>query len=116
MTTTTTTTANNVSKATTRPVIDREGRESYAYILNVNGTPTKTLARGWWSTREGMMLQKAAMATAARAFKKTAAVLVYRLHDDGTFHFCDSCQTTSRDVILPNFAQNADPVWIYQTW
>ena len=66
------TTANNVSKATTRPVIDREGRESYAYILNVNGTPTKTLARGWWSTREGMMLQKAAMATAARAFKKTA--------------------------------------------
>lgn len=116
MTTTTTTTANNVCKATTRPVTDSEGRESYAYILNVNGIPTKTLARGWWSTREGMMLQKAAMATAAWAFKKTAAVLVYRLHDDGTFHFCDSCQTTSRDVILPNFAQDADPVRIYQTW
>lgn len=54
-----------------------ENRNEYAFILCVNKKLTKVIARGWRNDTEGMRRQKVAMAAAARAFKKTAGVLVY---------------------------------------
>lgn len=70
--------------------------KEYAYVLRVNGEIKQLIAK-WWSTKEIMTEQKAAMWAAARLFKKTAAILVYEHKDKNSelWTFADSFQWSS---------------------
>lgn len=74
-----------------------ENRNEYAYVLTVGNKVVKPIAIGWWSTKEGMTASKCGMSVSARAFKKTAGVLVYeRNKETKEWILCDSCDVTSR--------------------
>lgn len=57
-------------------------RKEYTYILTIGNKVVKPVAVGWWSTEEQMVTTRCGMATAARAFRKTAGILVYEKEKD----------------------------------
>lgn len=54
-----------------------EEKKCYLFAIMVNGKIIAAPARNWWATDYEMRLQAAAYCTAARAFRKTAGVMVY---------------------------------------
>lgn len=107
--------SNENKKILTDPVEDGTGRQCYAYVINVGGEPYKMAACGWWGTPDTMKHQACAMSAAARAFKKTASVLVYELCDDDNYYLCHSCDRQDRDRFLAFFQKGADPVAVYNS-
>ena len=74
-----------------------EKEKEYAYVLTVADKVVKPIAVSWWGTKEDMVSSKCGMSTAARAFKKTAGVLVYeRNPSTGEWELCDSCDVSSK--------------------
>ena len=72
-------------------------RKEYTYILTIGNKVVKPVAVGWWSTEEDMVTTRCGMATAARAFRKTAGILVYEKEKDSDLWvFCDDCDIDSR--------------------
>lgn len=86
------------------------GRKSYAFLLNVNGEPFKIIALGWWCNPSEIAAYKIGMAASARAFKKTAGVLVYELHDDNRYYLCNSCSAAGRNIFPRSFDKDATTV------
>lgn len=75
-------------------------RKEYTYILTIGNKVVKPVAVGWWSTEEQMVTTRCGMATAARAFRKTAGILVYEKEKDSDLWvFCDDCDIDSRLLI-----------------
>lgn len=75
--------------------------KEYTYVLTIGDRVVKPVAVGWWtSDKEVMVTTRCGMATAARAFKKTAGILVYEKEKDSDLWvFCDDCDISSRLII-----------------
>ena len=74
--------------------------KAYTYILTIGDKVVKPVAVGWWSTEEDMVTTRCGMAIAARAFRKTAGILVYEKEKDSDLWvFCDDCDIDSRLII-----------------
>ena len=76
------------------------GKE-YTYILTIGDKVVKPVAVGWWTAdKKEMVTTRCGMATAARAFRKTAGILVYEKEKDSDLWvFCDACDIDSRLII-----------------
>lgn len=75
--------------------------KEYTYVLTIGDRVVKPVAVGWWtSDKKEMVINRCSMATAARAFKKTAGILVYEKEKDSDLWvFCDACDISSRLII-----------------
>lgn len=77
--------------------------KEYTYILTVGDKVVKPVAVGWWTAdKKKMVITRCGMAAAARAFKKTAGILVYEKEKDSDLWvFSDCCDISSR-LLIPN--------------
>lgn len=77
--------------------------KEYTYILTVGDKVVKPVAVGWWTAdKKEMVIIRCGMAAAARAFKKTAGILVYEKEKDSDLWvFSDCCDISSR-LLIPN--------------
>lgn len=75
--------------------------KEYTYVLTIGDRVVKPVAVGWWtSDKEVMVTNRCGMAVAARAFKKTAGILVYEKEKDSDLWvYCDCCNISSRLLI-----------------
>ena len=64
--------------------------KEYTYILTIGDKVVKPVAVGWWSTEEDMVTTRCGMAIAARAFRKTAGILVYEKEKDSIVNYDSS--------------------------
>lgn len=83
--------------------------KEYTYVLTISDRVVKPVAVGWWtSDKHEMVTIRCGMATAARAFKKTAGILVYEKEKDSNLWvFCDCCDISSR-LIIPEKIELAE--------
>lgn len=82
---------------------DNRKEKEYAFILAVGKELSKLIACGWWCTEEDKISTKCGMSAAARAFKKTAGILVYEKEQGtaDTYKYCDCCDI-KHDLIIPS--------------
>lgn len=75
--------------------------KEYTYVLTIGDRVVKPVAVGWWTAdKENMVITRCGMSVAARAFKKTAGILVYeKKKDSNLWVFCDACDISSRLII-----------------
>ncbi|MDY3936326.1 MAG: hypothetical protein SOZ07_06700 [Prevotella sp.] len=72
---------------------------NYIFVLYVNGKVHKTY--NWFCEDEKTMrLLSIGLSAGARAFKKTAGVLVYQLQEDMNYHICHSVDFKSNWQVL----------------
>lgn len=75
--------------------------KEYTYVLTIGDRVVKPVAVGWWTAdKKNMVTTRCGMSVAARAFKKTAGILVYEKEKDSDLWvFCDACDISSRLII-----------------
>ena len=83
--------ASYLKKEVPQPVKEaKTGRECYAFALYVNGEFSRFITANCWMTREQAADYASGMSLAALAFKKTAAVCIYKLEDNNVWQCYDS--------------------------
>ena len=84
-----------------------EEKKCYLFAIMVNGKIIAAPARNWWATDYEMRLQAAAYCTAARAFRKTAGVMVYEQKQNlwEAVHGCNLTGDFSPCWMWPNEAK-----------
>ena len=85
-----------------------EERKCYLFAIVVNGKIIAAPAQNWWATDYEMRMQAAAYCTAARAFRKTAGVMVYEKRQNlwEAVHGCNMpCGDYSPCWLWPNEAK-----------
>lgn len=89
-----------------------EARKEYAYVLCIGNEISKLLAT-WWGTFCEMQINKGAMCIGARAFRKTASILVYERTDAPRgWKYCEAFNVPG-NLLIPETIYIKDGVIFY---